>query len=381
MRYSPAVALSDRDHAELVSLTRSPRVSSVIGFRARIVLALAGGGSTTAVASELGTSAPTVRKWRDRFFAEGVDGLDDRSRSGRPPVVDEGMVVAETLTAPPEDSGLTHWSSRELSKRIGISHNEIAAIWRNWGIQPHRTESFKFSTDPELDTKITDIIGLYMNPPENAIVLCIDEKSQVQALERSRPMLPVMPGLAEHRSHDYKRHGKTSLFAALEVATGRVTDQCHSRHTNKEFLKFLKHVAAEYPDGKLHIVVDNYRTHKHENVRTWLARPENKRIQLHFTPTGCSWMVSIRKSGDGGLRAAARHAGRDVCSGAGQGVCCAAWRLRLGWRRILMLMWHRCGRCSRRRWRRTGGGSGLPGSCGRITSGCWRRMPGSRLSL
>src|SRR5216683_2661118 len=257
MRYSPAVALSDRDHAELVSLTRSPRVSSVIGFRARIVLALAGGGSTTAVASELGTSAPTVRKWRDRFFAEGVDGLDDRSRSGRPPVVDEGMVVAETLTAPPEDSGLTHWSSRELSKRIGISHNEIAAIWRNWGIQPHRTESFKFSTDPELDTKITDIIGLYMNPPENAIVLCIDEKSQ---------------------------------FAALEVATGRVTDQCHSRHTNKEFLKFLKHVAAEYPDGKLHIVVDNYRTHKHENVRTWLARPENKRIQLHFTPTGCSWM-------------------------------------------------------------------------------------------
>src|SRR5216683_109801 len=145
MRYSPAVALSDRDH------------------------------------SELGTSAPTVRKWRDRFFAEGVDGLDDRSRSGRPPVVDEGMVVAETLTAPPEDSGLTHWSSRELSKRIGISHNEIAAIWRNWGIQPHRTESFKFSTDPELDTKITDIIGLYMNPPENAIVLCIDEKSQIQA--------------------------------------------------------------------------------------------------------------------------------------------------------------------------------------------------------
>ncbi len=290
MRYSPAVALSDRDHAELVSLTRSPRVSSVIGFRARIVLALAGGGSTTAVASELGTSAPTVRKWRDRFFAEGVDGLDDRSRSGRPPVVDEGMVVAETLTAPPEDSGLTHWSSRELSKPIGISHNEIAAIWRNWGIQPHRTESFKFSTDPELDTKITDIIGLYMNPPENAIVLCIDEKSQVQALERSRPMLPVMPGLAEHRSHDYKRHGTTSLFAALEVATGRVTDQCHSRHTNKEFLKFLKHVAAEYPDGKLHIVVDNYRTHKHENVRTWLARPENKRIQLHFTPTGCSWM-------------------------------------------------------------------------------------------
>jgi transposase len=290
MRYSPSVVLSDHDRAELVSLTRSPRISSATGYRARIVLALAGGESTTNVAAGLGTSAPTVRLWRDRFLAEGPDGLYDRHRSGRPPVVDECMVVAESLTPPPADSGLTHWSSRELAKRIGVSHNEIASIWRNWGIQPHRTESFKFSADPGLDAKITDIVGLYMDPPENAIVLCVDEKSQVQALERSRPMLPVAPGLAERRSHDYKRHGTTSLFAALEVATGRVTDQCHGRHANKEFLAFLRHVAKEYPEGNLHIVVDNYRTHKHENVRNWLARPENMRIQLHFTPTGCSWM-------------------------------------------------------------------------------------------
>lgn len=290
MRYSPPVELSDGERMSLMSLTRSSSVPSVVGFRARIVLALGNGMGTADVARDLGTSPPTVRKWRDRYFAEGVDGLWDYERSGRPPTVDEAMVIAETLNPPPVESGLTHWSSRELAKRIGVSHNEIASIWRNWGVQPHRTESFKFSTDPELEVKITNIVGLYMDPPENAIVLCVDEKSQVQALERSKPMLPVMPGLAERRAHDYLRHGTTSLFAALEIATGRVTDQCYRKHTNQEFLKFLKYVAAEYPDGNLHIVVDNYRTHKHENVRNWLARPENSRIQLHFTPTGCSWM-------------------------------------------------------------------------------------------
>jgi transposase len=290
MRYSPPVELSDHERTELVSLTRSSQVPSVVGFRARIVLALADGQSTKDVAQDLGTSLPTVRLWRGRFFAEGADGLYDRERSGRPPVVDEALVVAETLTRPPKESGLTHWSTRELAKRIGVSHNEIASIWRNWGIQPHRTESFKFSTDPELEAKITDVVGLYMDPPENAIVLCVDEKSQVQALERSQPMLPVAPGLAERRSHDYYRHGTTSLFAALNVTTGHVTDQCYRRHTNREFLKFLKHVATEYPDGDLRIVVDNYRTHKHDNVKKWLAHPKNQRITLHFTPTGCSWM-------------------------------------------------------------------------------------------
>jgi transposase len=290
MRYSPPVALSDRDRGELMSLTRSSSVPSIVGFRARIVLALGDGMSTADAALELSTSVVTVRKWRDRYFTEGVDGLWDYKRSGRPPTIDEAMVVAETLTPPPEESGLTHWSSRELAKRIGVSHNEIASIWRNWGIQPHRTESFKFSTDPELAAKITDIVGLYMDPPENAVVLCVDEKSQVQALERSQPMLPLAPGLAERRAYDYQRHGTTSLFAALDVATGRVTDQCHDNHTNKEFLTFLKHIATQYPDGDLHIVVDNYGTHDHPNVQAWLARPENQRIQMHFTPKGCSWM-------------------------------------------------------------------------------------------
>jgi transposase len=222
MRSLSPVVLSDAERIELVSLGRSSRVSSVVGFRARIVLALGEGRSTAEVAQELSTSPPTVRLWRGRYLKEGVDGLCDRARSGRPPVVDELMVVAETLTPPSAESGLTHWSSRELAKRIKISHNEIASIWRSWGIQPHRTESFTFSTDPEREAKITDVVGLYMAPPEHAIVLCVDEKSQVQALERAQPMLPVAPGLAERRAYDYWRHGTTSLFAALEVATGKV---------------------------------------------------------------------------------------------------------------------------------------------------------------
>jgi transposase len=241
----------------------------------------------------LGTSPPTVRLWRGRYLAEGIEGLYDRARSGRPAVVNEAMVVAATLTPPPAESGLTHWSSRELAKRIGVSHNEIASIWRRWELQPHRTESFKFSTDPELEAKIADIVGLYLDPPHNAVVLCIDEKSQVQALERARPMLPVAPGLAERRSYDYLRHGTTSLFAALDVATGKVTQRCYPRHTNKEFLAFLKQVAAEYPEGDMHIVVDNYGTHTHPNVTAWLARPKNQRITLHFTPTGCSWLNMV----------------------------------------------------------------------------------------
>lgn len=293
MRYSLPVELTDEDRVELASLTRRVSVPSNVGFRARIVLALAEGLSTTEVANDLTTSPPTVRKWRDRYLREGADGLWDYARSGRPPVVDEAAVVVATMEAPPEDTGLTHWSSRELSKRIKISHTEIASIWRNWGLQPHRVESFKFSTDPELEAKITDIVGLYMDPPENAIVLCIDEKSQVQALERAQPMLPVAPGLAERRSYDYYRHGTTSLFASLEIATGKVLGECYQRHTNAEFLAFLKHVAREYPEGDLHIVMDNYGTHTHPNVRAWLDKKANQRITLHFTPTGCSWLNMV----------------------------------------------------------------------------------------
>jgi transposase len=290
MRYSPPVELTDEDRADLMPLTRTASVPSNVGFRAQIVLALAEGLSTTEVAKDLNTSPPTVRKWRERYVREGVEGLWDYARSGRPPVVDEVAVVIATMEAPPEETGLTHWSSRELAKRIGVSHNEIASIWRDWGLQPHRTESFKFSTDPELEAKITDVVGLYLDPPENAVVLCVDEKSQVQALERAQPMLPVAPGLAARRSHDYYRHGTTSLFAALEVATGKVLGECYQHHTNAEFLTFLKSVAREYPEGELHIVVDNYGTHQHDNVQAWLGKKANQRITLHFTPTGCSWL-------------------------------------------------------------------------------------------
>jgi transposase len=290
MRYSPPVELTDDERMVLVSLTRKASVSSNVGFRAQIVLALAQGLSTTEVAKGLTTSPPTVRKWRDRYLGEGVEGWWDYERSGRPPVVDEAAVVIATMEPPPEETGLTQWSSRELAKRMGISHNEIASIWRNWGLQPHRVESFTFSTDPELEAKITDVVGLYLDPPENAVVLCVDEKSQVQALERAQPMLPIAPGLAERRSYDYYRHGITSLFAALEIATGKVLGECYEQHTNAEFLAFLTLVARQYPEGELHLVVDNYGTHTPPKVRAWLDKPANKRITLHVTPTGCSWL-------------------------------------------------------------------------------------------
>lgn len=284
------LGISAEDRSVLNSWVRSSTVPAKVALRARIVLAVADGLSTAEVCETVGVTHPTVAKWRERFRRDGPNGLYDDPRSGRPSRVDESEVVVRTMEGPPADSGLTHWSSRELGKRMGISHNEVASIWRNWGLKPHRSESFKFSTDPELEAKITDVVGLYLNPPENAVVLCVDEKSQVQALERSQPMLPVAPGLAEHRAHDYFRHGITNLFAALNVATGDIAHACHPKHTNIEFLAFLKQIAKQYPNQELHIVVDNYRTHKHENVKAWLAKPANRRIILHFTPTGCSWL-------------------------------------------------------------------------------------------
>ena len=188
-----------------------------------------------------------------------------------------------TLTSPPESLGVTHWSARLLAKHLGISFASVARIWRDWKLQPWRRETFKFSTDPELDAKIRDVVGLYLNPPRNAVVVCIDEKTQVQALDRTAPILPMRPGLPEKATHDYVRHGTTSLFAALEVATGKVTDACYDRHTNVEFLDFLKLVAKTYPRVNLHVVADNYATHKHPTVKAWLAN--NPRITMHYTPT------------------------------------------------------------------------------------------------
>ena len=256
--------------------------------RARIVLLAAQGVPNAEIARRVGVSRPTVIQWRNRYEAGGISALGDLDRSGRPPVIDDVAVVVATVQAPPEALGVTHWSARLLGKHLGISFASVARIWREWNLQPWRRETFKFSTDPELDAKVRDVVGLYLNPPDKAVVVCIDEKSQIQALDRTAPILPIRPGLPEKATHDYVRHGTTTLFAALEVATGKVTDACHPRHTHAEFLAFLKQVAKAYPRVPLHVVADNYATHKHPAVQAWLAK--HPRVRMHFTPTSGSWL-------------------------------------------------------------------------------------------
>ena len=265
--------------------------------RARIVLLSTQGMTGPEVAERVGCTEPTVVLWRRRFAEEGLTGLDDRSRRPPPPttVTDEvrDEILTVTLTPPPAQLGITHWSSRLLAHWLGrsgtaVSHDSISRLWRRFGIQPWRCETFKFSTDPELEAKVRDVVGLYLNPPDNAIVLSIEEKSQIQALDRTAPMLPIQPGLPERRTHDYVRHGTTTLFAALNIATGTVTARCQPRHRHQEFLRFLRQVARAYPDRELHLVMDNYAAHKRVEVRDWLAA--NPRVQVHFTPTSASWM-------------------------------------------------------------------------------------------
>jgi transposase len=231
---------------------------------------------------------PTVIKWRDRFAAHGLAGLDDEPRSGRPKTVDDAAIIAATLDPPPERLGVTHWSTRLLARHLGVGDATVARAWRRYHVQPWRRETFKFSTDPALEAKVRDVVGLYLDPPEKAIVLCIDEKSQIQALDRTAPMLPLRPGLPERATHDYKRNGTTTLFAALEIATGKVTDRCSERHGVADFLAFLKLVAKAYPRRRLCVVLDNYHTHKHADIEAWLAK--NRRVTLHFTPTSGSWL-------------------------------------------------------------------------------------------
>ena len=255
------------------------------------MLLAAEGRPAAEIAELVGCSVPTVIQWRGRYDKLGLRGLDDDARSGRPPTVDAAKqheVLATTLLRPPPELGVTHWSSRLLAAKVGLHFTQVAAIWRDWGIQPWREQTFKFSTDPQLEAKVRDVVGLYLNPPEKAVVLCVDEKSQIQALDRTQPMLPLRPGLPARRTHDYVRHGTTTLFAALEVATGKVVDACYPRHRQQEFLKFLKQVAKAYPRVKLHVVCDNYAAHKAPAVTKWLER--NKRVQLHFTPTSGSWL-------------------------------------------------------------------------------------------
>jgi len=278
IRVAPLV-LREADRPRLEGWVRASAVRSGLARRARIVLLAAEGLGNTAIAEKVGVSRPTVLLWRGRYEVGGVAALEDLDRPGRPPRVEQAEVVVATLQEPPARLGVTHWSSRLLARELGIGNGTVAKIWRRWDLQPWRVETFKFSTDPELDAKVRDVVGLYMNPPENAVVVCVDEKTQIQALDRTAPILPLRPGMAEKQTHDYKRNGTTTLFAALEVATGRVTDACYERHTNTEFLAFLKLVAKAYPRRELHVVCDNYATHKHPTCRGgWPRTPVSRCI-------------------------------------------------------------------------------------------------------
>ena len=291
MSLTVSVEVSPRDREVLASWMRSPSIRAGLAQRARIVLLAADGVGTNEIVRRVGVSKPTVISWKRRYAAEGVGGLEDRPKPGRPRTVDDAEVVAATLEPPPERLGVTHWSTRLLARHLGIGDATVAKAWREYRVQPWRAESFRFSTDPELVGKVTDVVGLYLNPPENAVVLCVDEKSQIQALDRTAPILPLQPGLAERRSHDYVRHGTSTLFAALDIATGNVVGACKPRH-RQEFLAFLKQVARAYPDDgtgrQLHLVMDNYAANKHPAAKAWLAA--NPRVHCHFTPTHASWM-------------------------------------------------------------------------------------------
>jgi transposase len=287
-----ALAVSADDQAVLRRWANATQAPAALVRRAKILLLAAEGVANSEIAERLEVSRPTVIAWRKRYAREGLTGgLADRHRRGRPQSVRRDRraeLLATTLSPPPQALGVTHWSSRLLAAELGVSHSTVARVWAEHDLKPWQTQTFRFSTDPELQARVRDVVGLYLDPPAHAIVLCVDENSQIQALERTQPVRPVRPGRPERRTHDYLRHGTTTLFAALEVATGRVTDTCQPRHRHSEFLAFLKLVAKAYPRRQLHVVVDNYATHKHQRVQAWLGR--HPRVQLHFTPTYGSWL-------------------------------------------------------------------------------------------
>ena len=289
------LALDGAERETLEQWTRRPKTARELALRARIVLACADGRSNTGVAAELRVCVDTVGKWRSRFLEQRLDGLLDQPRSGRPRMIDDAdveRVIALTLEATPKDA--THWSTRSMARRSGLSHNTVSRIWRAFALQPHRTETFKLSADPLFIEKVRDIVGLYLNPPDRALVLCVDEKSQIQALDRTRPLLPLRPGQAERHTHDYVRHGTTSLFAALDARTGQVIGQCHRRHRALEFRKFLDAIESEVPaELDVHLIADNYATHKTALIRNWFAR--RPRFHIHFTPTSASWLNLVER--------------------------------------------------------------------------------------
>lgn len=278
-------------------LARRPKTDQRTAMRAGIVLDCGAGMSNTDVAAKRRVTVATVGKWRARFLEKRLGGLGDAPRPGQPRKITDAKVeevVGKTLESRPDDA--THWSTRSMAKASGLTQNAIVRIWRAFGLKPHLQENFKFSTDPFFVEKVRDIVGLYINPPEQtrAVVLCVDEKSQVQALDRSQPILPMRPTQAERRTHDYYRHGTTSLFAALDIATGKVIGRCQSRHRHQEFLRFLDQIEARVPaELEVHLVLDNYGTHKAPKVAAWFAR--HPRYHLHFTPTGASWLNQVER--------------------------------------------------------------------------------------
>ena len=287
--------LTEEERERLESLAHRARSQPLLARRVRVVLACAEGLDNRTVARKLRASLGMVGKWRARFLRERLEGLYDEPRPGAPRTVTDAQVeqvVVQTLESTPR--GETHWSTRGLAKATGLSRMTISRIWHAFGLQPHRTDTFKLSPDPLLIEKVRDIVGLYIHPPEHALVLCVDEKSQIQALDRTQPLLPMRPGQLERRTHDYKRHGTTSLFAALELKTSRVIGQLHRRHRSVEFRKFLDRIEAHVPAGlDIHLILDNYGTHKTAIIRKWFAK--RPRFHVHFTPTYGSWINRVER--------------------------------------------------------------------------------------
>jgi transposase len=291
----PRLTVTPEERETLERWARRPKTAQALAQRARLVLTCAAGRPNTAVAAALRVSQPMVGKWRRRFLAKRLDGLLDAPRPGAPRTITDAAVervLTRTLeTRPP---AATHWSTRAMAQACGLSRGTVHRIWRAFALQPHRTETFKLSTDPLFIEKVRDIVGLYLHPPERALVLCVDEKSQIQALDRTQPLLPMRPGQVERRTHDYVRHGTTSLFAALDAKTGQVIGELHRRHRAIEFRKFLDTVDAAVPAAlDVHLILDNYGTHKTPLIHRWLAR--RPRYHLHFTPTGASWINLVER--------------------------------------------------------------------------------------
>jgi len=317
------ITLAETDRADLERLQRAPTTPAGLSRRARAILLMAQGLPGVEIAERVGYTVVQVSRLRRRFGEAGVAGLPDRPRSGRPPRItarQRARVVA--LTLQPPGAGRSHWTTRDLARESGLSHSTVHRLWRAHALQPHRVETFKFTTDPAAEEKIYDVVGLYLQPPTNAVVLSLDEKTQIQALSRTQPLLPLRPGLPARQTHDYERHGLTSLYAALEVATGEVVGACAPRHTGVEFLAFLKRVARRYRRRDLHIVLDNSSTHSTPAVQAWLAA--HPRVRFHFTPKGASWLnmveawfsvltrKSVRRGSFDSVRALVRHIERYI---------------------------------------------------------------------